>query len=86
VSESESRPQSYPFENMFDLADALGDESPRFVGLGREEAEELARAEGLATRMLELPVAGSVAWRADRRPDRLNLVVRDGCVIRAAVF
>lgn len=82
VFEDEPAVPTYPFEDWFDL----GDERPRFVGLRRDEAESQARDEGLATRVLDISVKRQVGWQADRRPNRLNLVVEDGRVIRAAVF
>jgi hypothetical protein len=36
--------------------------------------------------VLDLPVTGDVLWRGGFRNDRVNLVVVDGTVIRAAVF
>jgi hypothetical protein len=64
---------------------ATGEPRPEFIGLRRDEAEDRARAEGLTTRVLELPLTGPAAWHADGRPDRLNLIVEDGRVIRATV-
>jgi hypothetical protein len=80
VPNDESPP--HPFLRKFDRHDNLA----QFVGLSRRDAEALAREQGFATRVLDLPVTEQVAWRADRRADRLNLVVQDGRVIRAAVF
>jgi len=79
---SDSPPRDYPFKKLFDKEPDV----PRFVGLARDSAETLARDEGLTTRVLELPVTGKVAWRADRKTNRVNLVVENSRVIRAAVF
>jgi hypothetical protein len=81
VSDNESATLPHPFDRWF-----VGDDRPRFVGLSRDEAEERARNEGLATRVLELPATGSVLWRGDLRSDRVNLVVEAGRVIPAQVF
>jgi hypothetical protein len=62
-----------------------GEECPRFVGLTREQAETAARAEGWQTRTVELPTSGPVFWHADRRPDRVNFIVKQGRVVRAAI-
>jgi hypothetical protein len=72
----------YPFANSFDI----GVPRPDYVGLTRASAEERADQQRLSTRVLELPVVGDLAWRADRRSSRVNLVVEGGVVIRAAVF
>jgi hypothetical protein len=52
----------------------------------RQDALDAARDAGLETRLLDLPVIGDVVWRDDLRNDRLNFVVDDGTVTRAAVF
>lgn len=64
---------------------ATGEPRPDFIGLRLDEAEDRARNEGLTTRVLELLLTGRVGWHADRRSDRLNLIVEDGRVIRATV-
>ncbi len=79
---NDESPPPHSFLHKFDRHENL----PQFVGLSRKEAEDLAREQGFATPVLELPVTEQVAWRAERRADRLNLVVQDGRVIRTAVF
>jgi hypothetical protein len=68
------------------MAAAMGRTRPEYVGLARREALDAACNAGFETRVLDLPATGDVAWRDDLRSDRLNLVVDDGTVIRAAVF
>jgi hypothetical protein len=82
VQEDEPAPSSYPFKTWFDS----GDPRSEFVGLTREAAEARATREELSLRILELPLVGHVGWRADRRSNRVNLLVSDGRVIRAAIF
>jgi hypothetical protein len=67
------------------MADALGQTRSEYVGQSRQDALDAAHDAGFETRVLDLPVAGDVLWRGGFRGDRLNLVVEDGTVIRAAV-
>jgi hypothetical protein len=67
------------------VAEATGHSRPEYLGLARQDALDAARDRGLDIRVLDLPVR-EVTWRDDLRGDRLNLVVEDGRVIRAAVF
>jgi hypothetical protein len=68
------------------MADAMGQTFSEYVGQSRQDALDAAHDAGFETRVLDLPVTGDVLWRDDLRNDRLNLVVADGTVIRAAVF
>jgi hypothetical protein len=74
------------FRDWFDMADAMGQTRSEYVGLARQDALDAARDAGFETRVLDLPAIGDVLWRADLQGNRLNLVVDDGTVIRAAVF
>jgi hypothetical protein len=59
----------------------------RFVGLTLADATVLNATEGRDLRVLELPPSTDrVLWTADRRTDRLNLLVSEGVVVRAAIF
>jgi hypothetical protein len=77
---------THPFRDRFDLADAMGQTRSEYVGLARQDALDIARDAGFETRVLDLLVTGDVVWRDDILSNRLNLVVDDGTVIRAAVF
>jgi hypothetical protein len=68
------------------MADAMGQMFSEYVGQSRQDALDAAHDAGFESRVLDLPVTGDVLWRDDLRNDRLNLVVADGTVIRAAVF
>jgi hypothetical protein len=58
-------------------------ESQRYVGLSRDDALKAADAAGVkAVRVIE----GSQRLTADHRPDRLNILVTDGYVKKAAFF
>ena len=62
---------------------------PEYVGLSRldaiEEAERKGKAETM--RILDLDAEDErQLWHMDLRPDRLNVVVRRGTVIAAALF
>jgi hypothetical protein len=57
-------------------------ESQAYVGLSRSVALGTAEAAGFVTRVLE----GSQHLSADYRSDRLNLVVADRVVTKAAFF
>jgi hypothetical protein len=57
-----------------------------YVGLARQDALDAASDAGFETRVLDLPVIGDVVWRGDLQSNRLNVVVDDGAVIRAAAF
>ena len=62
-------------------------ELPEFIGLPLEDAVELCRRLGYeGPRILVTPTATSVHWTLDARTNRLNVVVRDGRVERAALF
>jgi hypothetical protein len=75
--------QKSVFERSFDL----GEDCPRFIGLTRERAEMAARAEGLRQmRTVELPTSGPVVWHDDLRRDRVNFIIEQGRVVRAAIF
>jgi hypothetical protein len=59
-------------------------ESQRFVGLGQAEAIELAHQTGFTViRVLDFERSADTT---DFTPDRLDLLVRNGVVIRAAFF
>jgi hypothetical protein len=68
------------------MADVLGQTRSEYVGQSRQDALDAAHDAGFETRVLDLPVKGDVLWRGGFRNDRVNLVVVDGSVIRAAVF
>jgi hypothetical protein len=74
------------FRDWSDIAAAIGRTRSDYLGLARQDAPDAARDAGLETRMLDLPMLGGVLWRGDLRDDRLNFVVEEGTVIRAAVF
>jgi hypothetical protein len=62
---------------------------PEYVGLSHSEAFEAARRAGRAEdmRILNLDPGHPIArWHMNLNPNRLNLVVRDGTVIAAALF
>jgi hypothetical protein len=86
VSQWAGEPRIYPFRDRFDIADAMGQTRSEYVGQSRRDALDPAHDGGFETRMLDLPVTGDVLWRDDLRSDRLNLVVDNGTVIRAAAF
>jgi hypothetical protein len=81
-----NEPTTHLFRDRFDMADAMGRTRPEYVGLARQDALDAACDAGFETRVLDLPVIGDVVWRDDLRSNRLNLVVDDGTVVRAAVF
>jgi hypothetical protein len=81
-----NEPPTQTFSRHFDMADAMDRTGPEYVGLARQDALDAASDAGFETRVLDLPAIGDVVWRDDLRSDRLNLVVEDGTVIRAAVF
>jgi len=68
------------------MADAMGQTRSEYMGQSRQDALDATHDAGFETRVLDLPGTGDVLWRDDLRTDRLNLVVNDGTVIRAAVF
>jgi hypothetical protein len=82
VSTGGSNVADNPFERWFDS----GDLRPEFVGLGQEEATARAQREGLSIRAIDLRGTDDVAWSADWRADRVNLLISDGRVLRAAIF
>jgi hypothetical protein len=86
MSRGAGEPRTYVFRDWFDRADAMGQTRSEYVGQSRQDALDAAHDAGFKTRVLDLPVAGDVLWRGDLRNDRLNLVVADETVIRAAVF
>jgi hypothetical protein len=58
-------------------------ESQSYVGMSRTDALEAADTAGVkAVRVIE----GSQDLSADFRPDRLNIVIADGYVTKAAFF
>lgn len=56
-----------------------------FVGLTERAARERASSEGIS-RVRAFRMDAQMSGRADHRPDRLNIVVRDGLVILASYF
>ncbi len=64
---------------------ARGRSAEALVGLSEQAAMERARVED-AERVRVFRVGTHVAWHADHRPDRLNLVIQDGAVILASYF
>jgi hypothetical protein len=61
---------------------------PEFVGKSRSDAIETARqtAQAENMRIMDLDLEQPSRWTMDLRPDRLNIVVREGTVIAAALF
>jgi len=58
-----------------------------YVGMARGEALSAASSNGVAhVRVMEDPPATGTAFTADLRPSRLNLLVIEGQVVRAAFF
>lgn len=86
MSQWAAESRTYVFRDWFDMADALGQTRSEYVGRSRQDALDAAHDAGFETRVLDLPVTGDVLWRGGFRNDRVNLVVVDGTVIRAAVF
>jgi Phage integrase family len=86
MSQWAGEPRTYLFRDRFEMADAMGQTRSEYVGQSRQDALNAAHDAGFETRVLDLPVTGDVLWRDDLRNDRLNVVVADGTVIRAAVF
>lgn len=61
-------------------------QAPAYVGLAVDAARLLARDEDVEdVRVVSLD-DGSVVMTLDHRPSRLNLLVRNGDVVRAAYF
>jgi len=61
-------------------------QAPAYLGYGVEAARRLARDDGVEdVRVLSLD-GDSLAMHQDHRPGRLNLLVLDGEVVRAAYF
>ena len=61
--------------------------APQFVGLPAEDACRLATQEGIEqVRLLSLDGEAGIRMHLDRRPDRLNLLVLRGEVVRAGFF
>lgn len=59
--------------------------APEYQGLSAEQAQDLAQRRGVAVIRVIEPLAGTpVDIALDLQPDRLNLVVLDGLVNRAA--
>lgn len=58
---------------------------PEFVGLTLQVASETAKGKGMRLRVFGPPTDVRVAFTADFNPRRLNLLVRDGIVIDAAI-
>jgi hypothetical protein len=60
--------------------------APNFVGLDEDQADELARREGLTLRSVHLPVPGTsgrYSLTADLRPDRVTLFFQGALVERS---
>jgi hypothetical protein len=58
-----------------------------YVGMTRQEAESAASANGvIQLRIMDIPSPPNLAVTADIRPQRLNLLVVEGRVVRAAFF
>ncbi len=58
-----------------------------YVGMSRQEALSAADANGVAqVRVMEVPIPPYTAFMADLRPNRLNLMIVEGQVVRAAFF
>ena len=61
--------------------------APQFLGLTRQEANDLASASGIAeVRVADLDAYPSANLGLDRRRQRLTLLVHRGRVVRAAFF
>jgi hypothetical protein len=66
---------------------AVTHQAPQFVGLTADDACRLATQEGVEkVRLLSLDGKGGMRIHQDRRPDRLNLLVLHGTVVRAGFF
>jgi hypothetical protein len=63
-----------------------GDPAPEFVGMSTVDAVAKCEARGLDGPRVAEHGINSVPRTADRRPNRLNLWVEDGWVVRAAFF
>lgn len=63
-----------------------GEPAPEFVGMTTEDAVAKCQARGLVGPRVAENGLHRVVWTADRRPNRLNLWVEDGLVLRAAFF
>jgi hypothetical protein len=58
-----------------------------YVGMARDEARAAAISNGITqVRVLEVPTPPGTEWTADLRPNRLNLMIVEGRVVRAAFF
>lgn len=74
-----------PGDDWFDRHEVTG--GPPYVGMSREDAEAAARSDGIAQiRVVDIPSPPGSALAADYRPGRLNLLIVDGQVVRAAFF
>jgi len=61
--------------------------APEYQSLDMEQAHALAASQGLDVRAISLDGAPTVfSITLDLRSDRVTLLVRDGRVIRAAIF
>lgn len=60
-------------------------QAPEYLGLETDEALATARKAHEEVRVLSLD-AGSLSMHQDHRPARLNLLILDGEVVRAAFF
>lgn len=61
--------------------------APEYQGVDLEQAHALAASRGLDVRAMSLDGAPAVfSLKLDLRSDRVTLLVRDGRVIRAAIF
>jgi hypothetical protein len=55
--------------------------------MARDEARAAAISNGITqVRVLEVPTPPGTEWTADLRPNRLNLMIVEGRVVRAAFF
>jgi hypothetical protein len=60
-----------------------GERRPEFIGLTLPAAEETAAQDGMTVRVFGPPTDMRVAFTANFKPSRLNLLVRDGFVVDA---
>lgn len=60
-------------------------QAPEFIGMKRDEAVATAREHHKQVRVLSLDEASLNVYQ-DHRPDRLNLLILNGEVVRAAFF
>jgi hypothetical protein len=81
-----------PPRNSLEIFERWAEHRPRcpeYIGLSRAEAVEVARKAGRAERMRIMDLDSGqemLPWTSDLSPNRLNVVVRDGKVVSAALF